>query len=84
MASGLPVVVSKLSGAAELIDDEKDGMKIEDPTNSDEIAEKLNYLIKNDIVRKEMGRKAREKAEEFTWEKAAEQMLEVFEKSSRQ
>ncbi len=83
MASGLPAVTSKLAGAAELIEDGKDGLHIQTPTDSDEIAKKLNYLIQNDDVRKEIGKKARKKAEFCTWENAAKQMLEVFEKASK-
>jgi len=83
MASGLPVVTSKLAGAAELINDGNDGLHIIDPTDSVEIAEKLNYLIQSDNVRKEMGRKARKKAENYSWENAAKQMLDVFEKAVR-
>jgi UDP-glucose:(heptosyl)LPS alpha-1,3-glucosyltransferase len=83
MASGLPVVTSKLAGAAELIDDGKDGLHIQDPTDSNEIVEKLNYLIHNDDVRKEMGKKARKKVENYTWKSATKQMLEVFEKAAK-
>ncbi len=83
MASGLPVVTSKLAGAAELINDGKDGLHLKDPTDSGEISEKLNYLIQSDHERKRIGKKARKKAEHYTWEAAAKQMLEVFEKASK-
>ncbi len=79
MASGLPVITSKLAGAAELIDDGEDGLQIKNPKNSNEIAEKLDYLIQNDDVRKLMGKKARKKAELYSWEETAKGMLEVFE-----
>jgi UDP-glucose:(heptosyl)LPS alpha-1,3-glucosyltransferase len=83
MASGLPVVTSKLAGAAELINHGEDGLHIKNPTDSDEIAENLNYLIQSDNTRKEMGKEARKKAENYTWERTAKQMLEVFEKAAK-
>jgi len=79
MASGLPVVTSKLAGAAEIIEDGKDGFWIENPKNPSEIAESLNRLIEDDNLRNQMGRKAREKAEKHSWEVVAKQMMNVFE-----
>ena len=79
MACGLPPVISKLAGAAELIDDGKDGIHLKDPKNFQVLAEELNYLMLNDSARKQMGKKAREKAEKYTWERAAKIMLEAFE-----
>ena len=79
MACGLPAVTSKLAGAAELIDDGKDGIHLKDPKNFQVLAEELNYLMLNDSVRKKMGKNAREKAEKHTWERTAKIMLNAFE-----
>ncbi|HKZ45180.1 MAG TPA: glycosyltransferase family 4 protein, partial [archaeon] len=81
MASGLPVVTTKLAGAAELIEDGKDGLLLDNPKSSDEIARKLNYLIENDAMRRKVGKNARKKAEKYTWKKTADEMLKVFEES---
>ena len=83
MASGLPVVTSKLAGAAELIENGKDGLLLDDPKNPKEIAEKVNYLIENERIRRAMGRNARKKAEKHPWERTAKEMLEVFEKITK-
>jgi len=83
MAAGLPVVTSKLAGAAELIDHGKNGLWIENPKNPDEISKKLNFLVKNKKSRKKMGKEARKKAEKNSWERVAKQMLEVLEMAAR-
>jgi UDP-glucose:(heptosyl)LPS alpha-1,3-glucosyltransferase len=83
MASCLPVVVSssEFVGAAELIEDNRDGMILKDPKNSEDILKKLNYLINDEDVRKQMGKDAVKKAAQYTWEKTADGMLKVFEES---
>jgi len=83
MASGLPVVTSQIAGAAEIIEDERDGLWLKNPKDFKEIAEKLNYLIINDKVRKQIGKKARKKAEQYSWERTAKGMLEVFEEVAK-
>ncbi|TRZ55218.1 glycosyltransferase family 1 protein [archaeon] len=81
MASGMPDVVSRCAGAAELIEDGKEGMLLDNPKNHKEIAEKINYLIDNNLFRK-MGKAARAKAETFTWDRTTQQMLSVMEEAA--
>lgn len=83
MASGLPVVTSRLAGAAELIEDGKDGFLLENPTDYKELAEKLNYLLEKERDRKLMGKNARRKAEKHSWKETAEGMLKVFEEVTK-
>jgi UDP-glucose:(heptosyl)LPS alpha-1,3-glucosyltransferase len=78
MASGLPVVTSACAGAAELIEDGVDGLLIKEPRDSAEIADKVNRLLEGDLA-KRMGAAARRKAEQYTWERTAKEMLGVFE-----
>jgi len=79
MASGLPVIIPKNAGAAELIEDGKEGLLLNNPRDFNEIAEKINYLIENEKEMKRMRRAARKKAEKYPWERTAKEMLEVFE-----
>jgi UDP-glucose:(heptosyl)LPS alpha-1,3-glucosyltransferase len=81
MACGLPVVVSQIAGAAELITPGKDGILLENPENPDEIADKVNSVISSNNAMKQIGKQARATAEKYTWQRTAEDMLEVFEKS---
>lgn len=83
MASGIPIITSKFAGAAELIENKKEGLLLNDPKNINEISKKLDYLIKSKVLRKRMGRKARKKAEKYSWKRAAEIRLKIFEEVTR-
>jgi glycosyltransferase involved in cell wall biosynthesis len=49
-----------------------------------DIAEKLKYLIDNkEDIRNQIGRAARKKSEQYTWERTAKAMLEVLEETSK-
>jgi len=77
MAAGLPVITSRINGVSEILLDKEDGMIIEDPTNSKEIAEKIMPLL--DIyTRNKMGIKARRKVEDYTIEKNVEGCLKLI------
>ncbi len=76
LASGLPVITTKSNGVSELIDDGKEGFVIEEPLDSDAFAGKIISAFSS---RKEMGIKARLKAEKFPIEKAAEEFLQIIE-----
>jgi UDP-glucose:(heptosyl)LPS alpha-1,3-glucosyltransferase len=79
MASGLPVVTSASAGAAELIEDGKDGLLLKDPSDHEAIAGCINRIVDKDMFVK-LGSAAREKIERYTWERTARDMLAVFEK----
>jgi glycosyltransferase involved in cell wall biosynthesis len=64
MASGLPVVASAVGGVPEAVVDGETGFLV--PANDPEsIAEKVSLLVTDDKLRRRMGRKARETAEEY-------------------
>jgi glycosyltransferase involved in cell wall biosynthesis len=65
-----PVVVSKISELKFAVD-EGFGVSFE-TNNPKELGEKINYLLKNEKVRKEMGQKAREYARNYTWDNIAD------------
>ncbi len=83
MSSGLAVITSSPSycGAAELIEDNKSGMLLQNPRKAGEIGEKINLLIEKPYLRRKLGKNARKKAEKFTWKKMAKNFLKVFEKT---
>ena len=79
MASSKPVIVSNIPGVMELVNDGEEGLHVE-PMNAEDIAEKINLLLSDPDLRKKMGENGRKKVEkEFTWEKVARQMEEVYE-----
>ncbi len=66
MASGLPVITTS-HGPGDIVRDGKDGF-IVPIRDSEAIAQRLEYLRANPEARIEMGRSARARALEFTWE----------------
>ena len=80
MASGLPVITSRIAGAAELIDHNIDGLVLKNPENVDEVRESIQYLLDNPKKSKLIGKKAREKAETYSWANTAKCMLKVLER----
>ena len=80
MASGLPVLVSRDSGAAELIHDGVDGLLINDPTDVAEISAKLGALLKDADLRTRLGRQARHTALQYPWDRVARETEEVYER----
>ncbi len=61
MATGLPVVTMRVSGMPELVIDGQTGFLI-DPGDPQGLANALIQLLKNNLLRDEMGRRGRERA----------------------
>lgn len=80
MACGLPAVSFTCpSGPRDIINDEEDGLLVENG-NIKQLAEKISYLIENEELRKEMGKKARINVERFKIENIAKQWVDLFDK----
>ena len=65
-------------GPNEIITDGVDGLLVE-PENVEQFAEKLLFLIKNDSLREDMGRKAYESSKRFSMEKILKQWVDLIE-----
>lgn len=82
MACETPVVVTRKGGIPLAVKDGKNGLFIK-ARNSTDIAEKVNYLIKNDKLRLNMGKRARKIAEEkFDWDIIADKFINIYQKFS--
>lgn len=78
MASGLPVVASRISGIPELVDDEQSGILFT-PGNPEEMAAALERLIKDRDLRIRMGTHGREKIlREFDLRQNAAELYGLF------
>lgn len=84
MACGLPVITSRTNGASEIITDQRDGFVLEDPTDSAALAHMIRNLIADPLLRDRLGEAAVKTAGQFTWQRNAAQMRELFEKAARQ
>lgn len=52
-----------------------------DPLNTNDIFQKMKLVIENEELRREMIEKGTIRLKEFSWEKAAKQLLEIFKKA---
>ncbi len=77
LATGLPVIVSRACGSAEILTPDEEGMVLENPEDFRELADKINRLADSNR-RKQMGLKARILAEKFTGKRNAQAMLAIY------
>ncbi|HXT62742.1 MAG TPA: glycosyltransferase family 4 protein [Pyrinomonadaceae bacterium] len=68
MASGLPVIVTRNTGAAEFVIDGQNGYVVP-AADSEAIRDRLEHLAKNPALLRKMGQAARETARSLTFEK---------------
>ena len=77
LASGLPVITTKYDGASGVIDNGVDGFVMENPTDYEALAEKINLFF-DDEFREKASIAAREKAEKYPAEKNCEEIVEIY------
>ena len=78
MASGVPVIASRVGGMVEVVDDEKTGLMVE-PNDPAALPHAISRLLSNPSLRKVMGRAGREKVErQFTWARIGENLLKHY------
>jgi glycosyltransferase involved in cell wall biosynthesis len=79
MASGTPVISSRLGGLPEIVQDGVTGYLVE-PGNADELRERIGQVIHDRALAARLGRNGRELVlERFTWEACAQRCLEAYE-----
>jgi len=77
MASGLPIITTDTGGTGELI---KDNGIVTPMGDSEAIADSVIRLINDSKLRKYMGEKSREIAENMSWGKVAEDYSKIYDK----
>jgi UDP-glucose:(heptosyl)LPS alpha-1,3-glucosyltransferase len=82
LASGLPVITSRLNGAAELLTEGVEGDVIPDPANVDDLLARLEPMF-DPATRRRMGQAARRLALEHTLERNVNEVLAVYEEVIR-
>jgi UDP-glucose:(heptosyl)LPS alpha-1,3-glucosyltransferase len=83
MACGLPVITTRMAGVSEIIHHGVDGIVLEDPTDAEALSGWINRLLTEPALRKRLGDAAAQTASQYTWERNAEQMRELFEQVRR-
>jgi D-inositol-3-phosphate glycosyltransferase len=79
MACGTPVIASEVGGLAYLVRDGETGFTIpaEEP---DTLCEKLTWLLSNQDLHTQMSNRAAEYAQDYAWEKIANQIVGEYKK----
>ena len=81
MASGLPLVGTKVGGIPEIIEDGKSGLLV-DPRSPEQLAEAYLRLLQSAELRRTLGEGARARVEEvFAWPEIARRTVDVYEKA---
>lgn len=78
MASGTPVVASRIGGVPELVRHGETGFLVE-PGDVTELRARLDELLGNPALAARMGRAGREAASELTWDHCARRCLSAYE-----
>ena len=77
MSYGIPCVISDNSSLSEIAGD---SALLVDAYNPNDIAEKINVLLNDEKLRRDLSHRGVENAGKFSWIKAAEKTVEVFRK----
>jgi UDP-glucose:(heptosyl)LPS alpha-1,3-glucosyltransferase len=78
MASGLPVIVSRQTGASEWVEHQVNGMVIESSVDSQGFAMAMAELANQAEVRSRLGSAARATALEHSWDRVADETMMVY------
>ena len=78
MASGKPIVASRVGGIPEAVETNSNGILVE-PRNPSELTQALITVLENEDLRRDMGEKSRELAEKrFNWERITDEYMSEF------
>ena len=79
MSCGCACIATDVGGVRDLIDDRKNGL-LTRPRDSEDLKNKIQFLLDNERERKRLGKAARKKVEKnFTWKKVARDTEKVYE-----
>jgi glycosyltransferase involved in cell wall biosynthesis len=77
MKCGLPILASNSSSIVEIAPDKN---FLVDPDNTEEFAEKIERILKDDKLKKELSEKSQKQSEKFNWIDTAKKVLEIYKK----
>lgn len=77
MACGLPVITSKLNGISDIITDGVNGLLLNDPTDTVEIADKISFFL-NAESRTDMAREAHTLSQMYNMDRHMEKIIALY------
>jgi len=81
LASGLPIIATDTGGTEEIVKDGENGFVIK-MKDSQDIADKIEILIKDENLRRKMGENSRKRAESMSWENVAKKYYNLYKKAT--
>ncbi len=82
MACGLPLLMTDTGGAAELVEDGKNGFLIRE-RDADDIARRLRWYAENKDMARRHGERSRERAERMSWSSVAKSYVSMYRSVAR-
>ena len=79
MAAGCPVVASNIEGFAGVLTHGVEGLLVR-PKDSEALAEALLQLVDNPDLRRSMGERGRDAAQQYSWERVSQRVLSYYER----
>ncbi len=79
MASGLPIIASKIGGISDLIKNNYNGILIE-PTNIDLLVDKIKYLIENPEIAEKLGKNAQKSSNLISWDIITKNHIAIYQR----
>jgi len=79
MAAGCPVVASNIGGFAGVVTHGVEGLLVR-PKDSEALAEALLQLVDNPDLRRSMGERGRDAAQQYSWERVSQRVLSYYER----
>ena len=80
MATGLPVVASRVGGIPEVVRDGRTGILVE-PANARALADALMELCRDENLRITMGADAKDRAAAFDWKTITPRILSIYQEA---
>jgi glycosyltransferase involved in cell wall biosynthesis len=81
-ACGVPVITGDVGDRRELLEDGRAGLLVQ-PGDADALAEGIRSLLSDREKRLRMGRRARQHAQGYRWEKLAQELLQFYERNQK-
>lgn len=78
-AAGIPVIAPRAGGVIDSIQNGENGFLF-NPGNQHDFISKLEYLTRNSDLRQTMGNNAKAYIFDYTWEKATERLIEIWQR----
>jgi UDP-glucose:(heptosyl)LPS alpha-1,3-glucosyltransferase len=78
MASGLPVITTKVNGATEIVPDELRELILDDPEDIDGLADRMKRLLSDPLLAGRLGEASRKAAAAFGWDENGRRMESLY------